>query len=236
MVVVTNQDVLNACPGCNKSNVRYRKVNDNWICYDCKITFDKPVERQRISPDNKPWSRMKTIQEKTTLPTMEDIKRIATNIEDLRLRTLFVMGYLTGGRISELVSGAVKRSDLSIEEKNGRTILLIRMPNRKHRKKHFKDIPIPFDKEESFIRLIGDYVNSLEPEGALFPFGRSRAEQMLFKELNINPHWLRHVRASHLVIYYDFNEQLLTLYMGWSNSLPAKYYMELKWSDILQKL
>jgi len=69
----------------------------------------------------------------------------------------------------------------------------------------------------------------------LFNFGKTRAYQIIRQATGWNNHWLRHLRATHLVLYHDFNEQLLIKFMGWTNSLPAKHYMELKWTDILDK-
>jgi len=183
--------------------------------------------------DYKPWGLQKELKKKR-IPHEGDIKVIAANINNIRTRALFVMLYLTAGRVSELCYD-LKKKDLVFQYKNGRAILLINMPNRKHKVRHFKDIPIPIDKEQVLLELLNQYLKTLSNESVLFNFGKIRAYQLIRRATGWNNHWLRHLRATHLVLYHDFNEQLLIRFMGWTNSLPAKNYMELRWSDILDK-
>lgn len=180
-----------------------------------------------------PWGLQKSLQ-KGRLPHEGDIRVIAANIENIRTRALFIMMYLTAGRISELCYD-LKKKDLTFQYKKGRDILLINMPNRKHRTRHFKDIPIPVDKESVLLEMLNQYLRTVGEEDPLFNFGKIRAYQLIRKETGWNNHWIRHIRATHLVLYHDFNEQLLVKFMGWTNSLPAKNYMELRWTDILDK-
>jgi len=181
----------------------------------------------------KPWGLQKALQG-ARIPTEGDIKVIAANIKNNRVRALFIMLYLTAGRISELVY-ELKKKDLNIQYKRGRTVLLITMPNKKHKVRHFKDIPIPLDKEEVLLELLNQYLKTIGDNDVLFDFGRTYAYQMIRKYVGCNNHWLRHVRLTHLVVNHDFNEQLLIRFAGWTNSMPAQKYMELRWGDILDK-
>lgn len=182
----------------------------------------------------KPWGLQATLK-KNRIASEEDIKLISANIPDIRTRALFIMLYLTAGRASEVVCGNLKKSDLEFRYKYTRAVLLIKMPNRKHRTRHWKDIPIPLDKEGVLLKMLNEYLRKLYPEDKLFDFGVVRCYQLIRKATGFNNHWLRHLRLTHLVLNYDFNEQLLVRFAGWTNSLPAKEYMELRWSDILSK-
>ena len=181
----------------------------------------------------KPWGLQKELQ-KGKIPHEGDIKVIAANIKNARVRALFVMLYLTAGRVSELCY-ELKKKDLTIQYMRGRTVLLINMPNRKHKTRHFKDIPIPLDKEEVLLEYLNQYLKTLRPDQPLFDFGHIYSYQMIRKYTGWNNHWIRHLRLTHLVVNHDFNEQLLVRFAGWTNSMPAAQYMELRWGDILSK-
>lgn len=127
----------------------------------------------------------------------------------------------------------IKKNNLLITEMQGRKVLLIKMYNRKNKTKKRKEIPIPIDKEEAMIAYLVDYLNTLAPEGRLFPFGRIRAYQLVMAATGINNHFYRHIRASHLVMYHDYNEYKLIRFMGWSDGRPAKSYMALRTQDLL---
>lgn len=183
----------------------------------------------------KPWSKQKELQSKP-IPVPEELRQIISSISSPRNKALISLAYLTGGRISELVDSAITKRMCVLTEKDNRQLLLIRMPNRKNKNRNNKDIPIPIDGEPLLVKYILVYLGTLELDEPLFQFQRSRAYQIIQKEIGMNCHFLRHLRATHLVVHKDFNEQLLLRFMGWSDSRPAKHYMEIRWKDILQKL
>jgi len=200
----------------------------------------------------KQWDRQKILKLSTNISSYEDIINTAKKINDIRLRALYIFQYLTAGRISEItknkikvevegkkrkvtIEQGVKKKDIKFINVNGRDIMLIKIPNRKNKKRLFKEIPIPIEKEKELIDLLNQYLQIIQDEEYIFPFTKRWAQHLLSKELNINSHWIRHIRATHLVINHDFNEQLLIMFMGWTDSRPAKNYMELRWKDILQK-
>jgi len=182
------------------------------------------------------WQKQKELL-KNRIPSLNDVKEMINNIDNLRNAALISLVYLSAGRINEVVK-QLKKKDIIKTEKDGRDILLVRMPNEKNRRRKYKDLPIPLDNPEyqPLVDIIFKYLNTLEENSVLFPFSHIRAYQLFQKYLGINPHFLRHVRATHLVTVHDFNEQLLVRYMGWTDSRPAKHYMELRWQDILDKL
>jgi len=116
----------------------------------------------------------------------------------------------------------------------GRDVILIRLPNRKNRDRHFKDIPIPMDKEAELMQPVLDFVRG--KSGHIFSFQSTSSAWKILKKIGYSPHWLRHIRLTHLVTIYDMNEALIRKFAGWTDTRPAKHYMELKWTDILQKM
>jgi len=181
----------------------------------------------------KPWELQKYL-ETQRIPTEGDMKLFAANIDSVRNRALFIMLYITAGRVSELCYD-LKKKHLVVDVRKGRQVLLINMPNRKHRKRHFKDIPIPLDKEEVLLGLLNQFLQGKYENDPLFNFSPNWAYKIIRKELGWNAHWIRHLRLTHLVVNHDFNEQLLVRFAGWTDSRPAKNYMALRWGDILDK-
>jgi len=178
------------------------------------------------------------IQEKklkhSNIPNPNEIKIMAGAIRKPRDRALFILLYLTAGRISELVKVLCPK-DITEAEVGPRKVLLIRLKNEKNRKRKFKDIPIPFEREPELIQMLYEYMDDMDMDVPIFKFGRIRAYQIIKKTTGFNPHFIRHIRLTHLAVYHDFNDQLLIRFAGWTDSRPAKNYMELKWTDILQK-
>ena len=73
--------------------------------------------------------------------TPNDIVIAARRIQKPRDRALFVILYLTAGRISEIVK-TLYRKDISEQEVDCRRIILFRLINRKSKDKKLKDIPV----------------------------------------------------------------------------------------------
>lgn len=175
-----------------------------------------------------------------------------------RARALFVLLYLTGARGSEIVKcpylmrrakrqegvyewaeeheyEGVRKSDIKQGLVDDLPCLFVRIENRKHRLRRTKRQPIPILLEKDLVRHLYHYLNLLDKDEILFPFQIKRATQIINETINWNLHFLRHIRATHLVVKYDFNEQLLVKYMGWTDSRPAKHYMELSTKDMFRQ-
>ena len=191
----------------------------------------------------KPWGKQKFLK-KEKIPTVNGMLSIAQTIRNDRNRVLFVLTYLTAGRLQEIVRyrglgeerGSIRKNDLKIKDKEGRKILLINLRNEKNKNRHRKDIPVPLDIKENeyFYNLISDYIDSLDENEELFQIGYKRGYVILNKiNPGWNPHWIRHIRLTHLVTVYGYREHQLMLYAGWSDNRPAKHYLELRWDDLL---
>jgi integrase len=112
---------------------------------------------------------------------------------------------------------------------------LIRVENRKNKRRTTKNQPIPIEKEKGIAVFLHRYIKPLQKDALLFPFSSQRATQIINQVSGFNVHFIRHIRATHLVDLYDFNEQALIKFMGWTNSQPATRYIELKSSGIMRQ-
>lgn len=191
------------------------------------------------------WSRQKYLQSQG-VPNINDIISTAQQIADPRTKALFIITYWTAGRIGEIVRkkdkddnqlNSIKKKDLVFMDINNRPSILINIRNQKNRKKHIKDIPIMLDRRENqeLLAELTPYLNKLELEDELFPFAYTYAYKLLTRVFS-NPHWIRHVRLTHLVVLYDFSEHFLKRYAGWTDTRPGQHYVELRWTDLADKL
>lgn len=181
------------------------------------------------------WANQKQLQKKA-IPSLGEVSHKLLQIEDKRARALSILTYQTAGRITEIVKGITKRNMQIVEKEDHKKFLIIDMSNLKNRRRHSKKLAIPIHKETDMILALFEYVNLLDDDTPIFNMSRQRAWQILIKHTGYNPHFLRHLRATHLVVEYDFNEYLLTRWMGWSDTRPAKHYMELRIKDFMDKL
>ena len=225
-----------------------------------------------------PWKKARELEERKVAEfiTMEDIYNKALAYKNPRDQCLFILAYVTAGRIQEIVQyqkrwwgkkyvrlvkngkarntyiadykkihkaetikPSIKKEDFTIERKEGKEILVIRLRNLKNRKREraTKLIPLPLNKEinKKFFQIIDTYLQGIFDEDELFPFSARRGEQIIAK-VGMNPHFLRKCRLTHLAKYYNFTDQKLELYAGWTDSRPSKEYIKLRWEDLIKDL
>ena len=182
----------------------------------------------------KPWVYQKKLQVRGDVPTIGDIRQWVTAIKNKRDRFLIALTYLTAGRIREVIG--IRPNDITRVRKNGRDVIFIHMMNEKSKRRTFKDIAIPIDGEPLTGIILG-YIDSREASSmGLLGFKTRYRGWQIFHKYGCNPHWMRHIRLTHLVTVYDFNDQLLIRYAGWASSKEAKHYMELRWHDFLDRM
>jgi hypothetical protein len=138
-----------------------------------------------------------------------------------------------------------KDIDFDFEKINGKKVRImnINLANRKNRNIKFKRIPIPvmeFDvrghkkKHDTFlVKNILNFANGIDQDQPIFNFGDRWARELIRRGLGMNPHYIRDIRLSHLVIYYGFTEQQLVKYAGWTDGRPAARYIRLRTKDII---
>jgi len=213
----------------------------------------------------KAWVKHKLLKLER-VPTYKEIIDLAKSIRDMRDRALFILTYITAGRITELViyreieyeyhmeeidgrlkrvnhwdkknikstRYGIKKSDIELNIKEGERTLIIRLQNRKNRERKIKILPINPDAEKELIDLLMPYIIHC-PQEVLFPIHRHRAYQII-SSYGFNPHYLRVIRLTHLVTIFDFNDQMLTWWAGWTDSKQAKHYINMKWGDVRKKM
>lgn len=178
----------------------------------------------------KPWSHQNKLKQQP-IPDQQQLLIQINTVPNQRDKALCAFAYLTGGRISEIIK-EVQKKHLEDGWLDGKKVLLIDMPNRKNKKRHRKKIPILVDREKDFINIIEEYINTLQLEDVLFNFNKHRAYQIIRKHLDMNCHFLRDIRLTHLVTKHDLNGHQVKLYAGWSDTRPADTYIQLNWRNI----
>jgi len=220
------------------------------------------------NPLNKPWERQRVWKKRDTPSYHQLIEWATETYIKLQHRAFFYMTYLTGGRITEVLSkkqmikhtykkeenkGKVKyiientqklpyyysglqKKDISYEELDDVGVMVVFMENRKNTKLDnlTKRIPIPISKEYEMVRTIKNYLSALEPDTILFPFSVPTGERIINKCYGLNAHFLRDIRATHLVWNYEFTEFQLMMYMGWVDGRPAARYVKKDWRKIVK--
>lgn len=180
------------------------------------------------------WSRQRRLKENIgkNIPTQEKIIQLGNSFDQLQHKILFFLLYLTAGRISEVM--ALKRDNFQFVVRNNRPIMLIDMPNRKHKKRKTKTLGIPLDAETDITKPVAEYIT--HGVGELFTFRSVRRAEQILEKIDMNPHWIRHIRLTHLLTIYDFKETQQQFYAGWTDTRPAAIYTELDWYDLTKKI
>lgn len=179
------------------------------------------------------WKNYKWLK-RQDLPNYDEVIKYAKEIDDKKLKALFCILYLTGARISEVCKVLMKK-DIQIIERDNKKIMLVTLPNRKNRYRKIKKIPINIEKEKDLVIPFLEYVDTRPDEKPIFDFTQPRAFNLL-KKTGINPHFLRVLRLTHLVTEFGFTDQELKMFAGWTDTRPAKSYIELRWYDLLSKM
>lgn len=145
--------------------------------------------------------------------------------------------YYTGARAGELIQ--IKQNDIE-EDKDNSTFINVMLHTEKNPHSPIRYIPISSDKE---IEGVSIFMNN--KDGLVFPPYKESIKTTSFlrvmrKRFNkfwgVAPHYFRHCRLTHMVTEFDFNDQELVKYAGWSDSKPAKWYMSLKVADLQRKM
>lgn len=179
------------------------------------------------------WEGQKKLQKVGVVPTIDAVRNNIMKIPHQRDRVFVALMYLTAGRVSEVIS--IEREYIQEGVRRKRDVLIIRMRNKKSRSRMWKDVIIPFDRETALVKDILVYKKGAG--GSLFGFKtRQRGWQIIKQRMKCNPHWIRHLRLTHLVTVYDFNDQLLMRWAGWVSPKEARHYMELRVGDFLDKM
>lgn len=181
------------------------------------------------------WEKQKELQ-KEDIPSWEEMVELVEGMKDQDLRALFSILYVTGARIKEVIDASQRKDFVLGEVKfKGEPIkcLIITLLNEKNKKRTKKRLPIRIDREKPFIRHIWGFIKDMDLESYIFDFGYSWAYKRLWKATGMNPHFIRHIRMTHLVTRYDFSQTKMIKWSGWTDARPSENYMELRMSDLV---
>jgi hypothetical protein len=195
------------------------------------------------------WELQKELQDNRELPSQHEVFEISKVFKIHRNKVLFLMLYLCGCRVGELVRNpkknwvGVRAKDIFLDSVGDKNFLVIRLQNEKvrrtpgRRRKWHKEIPIKLDGVEGeMAKEIIKYTQGMTGDDPVFDITPNRVWRILKKHTKFNPHWLRHLRLHHLTVNNNFSDQMLTAIAGWTDSRPAAGYTEIGWRHIAKKL
>ena len=102
-------------------------------------------------------------------------------------------------------------------------------------KGHFRDVPIvEDDNTKPYIRYVLKYLLTLDDDDPLFPISRQQALEIMHA-CGIYNHYMRHQRASRLVIDNSYTGFELQQYIGWKTGAITSTYTHLNSKNLLDK-
>ncbi len=212
-----------------------------------------------------PWSKYKGLNnEKLRRPEELINKIIAVSKVNIKLAALFSAIYLTGSRINEILEyeyrgknpdfkgirkHGLRIKDIAIEndpvDNSDWWIMNTRVEKRRDVKgTYYKTSWSEYDEGNycfPLIEILDNYIErvmkiNLDEEQPLFLFKYRYAHKMIAKYLRMNPHFIRDLRARHLVNFDNFTPQDLKKFFGWTNDAMPMHYARSEESIIKNRL
>jgi integrase len=205
------------------------------------------------------------LKESPILTREELVKRITIDSITVRDRALIAFLYLSACRIEEVVryvktknlrrvlrnketkeleskplEHTIKAGDpikkSQIEIRPGTIIIVNDVRTLKRKKYYARKIPIPInDRERELVAMFIWYLKSLNEDEYLFDISRVRAWQIL-RSIDLHPHYLRHMRNTHLAIDYNMSSSQIQKLNGWGVSSTADVYVHLNIEDLIKHM
>lgn len=193
-----------------------------------------------------------------------DIINSINSNHELRDRALISFLYLTGCRIEEVVKFVKEKNlkktkvDKVTKQRIPKPILESTYEGDPIRKEHIieqdnrlivkgvrilkrqryipRNIPIPKNNmEQPLIDILKAYLNTLSNDSFLFNISRRRAGQIISKA-GLYPHYMRHMRNTHLAEDYGLTSAELQQFNGWASSNSADAYIHLDFEHICNRM
>jgi len=227
-----------------KEEIQLRKVNANTL-NDLATLYQKGKRKPK-----KYNEKVKNIP----LPiSMEEVEILSKRLlNDGIYYYLYLFIYLFGCRVTEALN--IRRSDIMFKD----DVITARINTLKNRKTPLRYVPCYlYGKESKMALKLWDWIKKFDrPDQKLFPVTRQRAfnhftnkADCFVKEIDpktrrfvdneffqINPHFLRHCRLTHLVSEYHYDLMSLIHFAGWTDSKPATIYVRLDWQKLAEPL
>lgn len=150
--------------------------------------------------------------------------------------------YLTASRESELIM-SIRKQDIDIQEINNTPFLIIHnLPTLKRRSEkgniNPRSCPINMIKEKEIVTYLLEYIEKLNPQDILFPFSANNCYRTIKRHFGNEyyPHYLRHLRLSHLAQYYGFDALSIQAFVNWKSISSTNWYVHLNSQDIAKKM
>ena len=241
----TKQDIIKFCSNINNSDY------SEWTKRDFKIIikrFYKWIREQegkqfdkRQYPDEVKWINTSMKRERKKLPkellTIDDVKKLAENSNNLRNRCYILVSYESGARIGELLN--LKLKDIETDKYGTKLTLFGKTGARKIR---------IIASAPAISNWLIEHPGVKNKESFLFCgiWSKKRGEEVNYATFNrmlketaekagitkpVNPHHFRHSRATELAKI--LTESQLCQYMGWiQGSKEAATYVHLSGRDM----
>lgn len=190
------------------------------------------------------------------LETIKDIELIGKNYELENTKFLFYWLYLTGQRITEALK--LKRKDVWFSTQEGKDFIVVSSITEKNKIQPRRVIPIPlFGEEKNMAEFVWQKIENLHATSPLFfaknkemtrtnawnylakqqievPAIDPKTREIISYKMKIFPHYLRHCRASHVAMFYNYDIYRLMQFFGWSTPKTATVYATLNWKSLAE--
>lgn len=182
----------------------------------------------------------------------KEIYELGQKYEDPRGRLLLYWLYLTGHRVTEALT--TRRRDVTLQTKEGKNFMVVRTKTLKNRNQPLRFLPIPFDgNEKQIVDYVWSHIDHLSHDFLIFSnISRTNAWNITTKvdtpvlminpktrnvferDMPLNPHYMRHCRASHLVMFDNYDIYKLMVFFGWQSATMATIYASLNWQTLAE--
>lgn len=182
--------------------------------------------------------------------SFQEIEAASKHYPDSRDRFLFDWLYLTGQRVSEAL--VVTRSAVKVEDMLGKKFMVVDSITLKNKQQPRRTIPVPmFGFEKEMCEKVWASIENLRPETKLCYFSRyqafhhlahvsipcqfirSQTRERFDGLLQVNPHFLRHCRATHMEHNHGFDSVRLMQFFGWASGAMPNTYITTNARDLM---
>ena len=175
------------------------------------------------------------------IPTTTEFFNKCKEITNLRDKALISVLYLTGARENEILGKFKANQIKEIEREGYKFIHFVNIPTLKKRdlaEHNPRTIPILKSTHYGFLSWIFAYIKEISEDAnkslsePLFTMTDRNLRYITEKWLGINPHRIRHYRATNLSREKEFNEAMLRRFFNWSFNTHVGRYTQNNVNDI----